>query len=86
VIHPEIVKAEFRFRIAKILRLKTMNTPNFPGRSETIHDDRLSAALEIRERLQAGDASFDYFNVPRQDTAFFQLAKNVNTEPIVSSP
>jgi hypothetical protein len=86
VIHAEIVKAEFRFWIAKILRPKTMNTPNLPGRSESIHDDRLSAAFETRERLQAGDASFNYFNMPRQDAGFLQLAKNMNTEPIVSKP
>jgi hypothetical protein len=48
VIYPEIVKAELRFWITKILELKTMNTPDFSGRSESIHDDCLSAALETR--------------------------------------
>jgi hypothetical protein len=60
-----------------------VNTPNVSGRSKSINDNRLPAVFEIRERLQAGDAALKYSNVPRQDTAFVQSAKNVNAKPII---
>ena len=86
MIHPEIVKAPCRFGIAEVVRLETMNTPDSPGRSETIHDDGLSAVLKVRQGLQASDASFKHFDLLWENTALVQFAKNVNAEPIVSTP